>query len=100
MKRDRIKNKCVNEVYITFNKVTYDASNLIVVAAILNSSYKNKYDTTIGRSIQKELFDEIILAIDNWDIRNYEGLRNIFPKCFPKGIIQPELTDKGWEFFN
>lgn len=99
MKWETIKNRCVRQAYEQLAKqVSFTSLHLLTIGALLDKDYQQKYkDTTIGRSLRKEITEAIILAIDNWDIRQYNELKNVFPTAFPKNIVGIDLTEKGWE---
>ena len=107
MKWDSIKNKCVREAHTAINN-EYSGMlksepinfSLLSVGAILDSEYKNKYEnTTLSRSLRKEITDEVIRAIDNWDIRCWSSLQKVFPKAFPKNVQGIELGENGWVLY-
>lgn len=74
--------------------------SVLSVSAILDPKYKKKYDNkTLSGSLKEELKDVVEEAIKNWDIRQYNGLMNVFPKLFPKTVTGINLTDQGWEIY-
>ena len=98
IKWETIKNRCVRIAYKELNQVSFTSLHSLTISAILDSSYKRKYEnTTIGRSLRQEITEEIVKAIDNWDIRQFNALKKVFPDAFPKNLQGGmELTEKGW----
>lgn len=47
--------------------------------------------------LSNKVMDEAEKIIDNWDIRDFNNLRNLFPKEFPKGNLIPIYGENGWE---
>ena len=102
MKWDTIKNRCVKEACYLMSLPHINMSILTVGTLLDPNKYENvKYlrDTTLGRALRKEMTEEIVKAIDNWDIRQYKTLQNVFPKLFPKNIVGIDLGEKGWVLY-
>tara|TARA_R110000772_G_scaffold46279_6_gene105705 strand:+ start:996 stop:1310 length:315 start_codon:yes stop_codon:yes gene_type:complete len=104
MKWNTIKDRCVREFNSTIGRdlmfaVGADVSNIVVATLLEGGYYREKENISIRTSIVLELKEKIINEIDNWDIRNYKSLSQIFPKAFPKNIKGINLTENGWELY-
>lgn len=93
MKWDKIKENCIR---CSYNTITVDSGRfvlsgleMILKKEVLLNSYKRK----------DAIHDEIAKIISNWDIRNFESLRKIFPNEFPKGNLRIEYNEF-WEVLN
>ena len=104
MKWDTIKNKAVTLAYEQFKKDAVYAPakvNLVLMRMHLNGEVAKLKSVnpnhSIGDTLKTELWTKIKEVIDRWDIRQWKGLRELYPNAFTKGELIPELTDKGWE---
>ena len=96
------RNQAYTELGSVYAGMVGDKINfsILSLAALLDTSYKKQHeDKTLSRSLQKEITDEVIKAIDNWDIRCWSSLRDVFPKAFPKNVQGMELGENGWELY-
>lgn len=78
MKWEKIKDNCIR---YSFNQIDLNVGEFALVSArilINNEKYLKSRDRKVV------LAKEIEKVISNWDIRNFESLRNLFPSCFPK----------------
>ena len=86
MNYEHIKNKVTryavsefrNDFALTGNKMV-----ILLHSHLLNDNRKN---------ILSEAEDQIVSIIQNWDIRNMYKLVELFPKCFPKWVIDKNYT--------
>ena len=93
MQWEAIKAKCIKQALNRLSKTDTDGSLIINGFEKLISGERMSQ-----RQIKTEVINEIVSTIDNWDIRQWEGLRRVFPKgCFPSvNNLSVELTDNGW----
>jgi hypothetical protein len=101
MRWETIKKRAIVEA-ITELRSPFTNVTLLSVGAIfemLDRDFKLKYENqTLATNMRLQLMDEVEKEINNWDIRSYLKLKEVFPKAFPKnvwGII--ELGENGWE---
>lgn len=93
MKWETIKNKCVNIAYHELNgSNAMNSATMICLASMLDVETQS----ITSRQALKEVTEKIFKAIDDWDIRCYQGLHRIYPRAFPKNVTTIELSDKGW----
>ncbi|GAG04370.1 unnamed protein product [marine sediment metagenome] len=98
MKWETIKTKCIREACEQLKSPHYNTA-ILSVGAIMDSTFKKKYKSlSLTANLRAELIDEVEKVINNWDIRCYKTLQNVFPNSFPKklyGVM--DLGENGWE---
>jgi hypothetical protein len=113
MTYENIKNKIKSEIkYKLQLNLTYDSylNGLLMFSSLkekLNGDYYkrkgNSYE--ILKDFRNEIANDLCNVVNNWDIRNYKTLIELFPKCFPSYVKNNkcvlDINDNGlWEFFN
>ena len=101
MKWETIKSNCVRSAITEIRSwhVCTGERLLLQFRLILNNEVPERTESNNGSApwrIQKTLEDKIVNIIRSWDIREYERLKTLYPKHFPKKINGFELTDNGW----
>ena len=112
MTYENIKDKIKSEIkYKLQLNLSYDSYlNGLLMFSTLKEKLNGCYYKRKGNSYEifKEFRNEICIdlcnVVDNWDIRNYKQLAELFPKCFPSYIrnnncILDMNNDGLWEFF-
>ena len=93
MKWETIKNNCIREAVVDHRRgIKYAAIEMLLLTQYRKSGYKKS-----AHNFLRELEDDIVNVINNWDIRAFKALSVVFPQCFPKRELKIELTDNGWE---
>ena len=102
MKWQSIKNKVVAIAWEQYKKeAVYEPSKVQVLLMRLNlndelASLRGEHpDRPIGDALKMKLWEQIKATIDNWDIRRWKALKDLYPKAFPKGNLTPDLTMDG-----
>lgn len=102
MKWETIKTKAINLAYEQFKKeAVYEPSKvqMLLLRLHLNKEaaelIKNP-KISLGDNLKQQLWDQIKGVIDQWDIRWWKGLKELYPNAFPVGNLSPEIKDDGW----
>lgn len=86
MKWETIKSNCIRSSY---NMITSNDNFFLVNLHRIKGGEK----PLLFHANKNALHDEISRVINNWDIRSYQKLRDIFPNEFPKGDLVIEYNE-------
>jgi len=94
MKWETITNNVAHQVFSEIKSTSNVAGIMGITSLVEHLKGTHSLSTHAGRNV---FANEVYDAIKRWDIRNYNKLKEFFPKYFPKNVSRIELTDNGWE---